>query len=112
MAEIESTSKKQGNPAWKAGVSGNPEGRPKGSRNKFGEQFVTDFLESWEKHGKKVLEKLAKKHPKAYATVAVAVLPKVIEFDDETKDAIRNAGLGIPFAQIKQRAEETDAVKH
>ena len=29
---------------WKPGESGNPAGRPKGSRNKLGEEFITEVL--------------------------------------------------------------------
>lgn len=97
---------------WLPGKSGNESGRPKGARCKFGEDFVIEFAEHWKKHGAKVLNKLAAKNPRAYAQVACAILPKVIEFDDDTKDAIRSAGMGIPFTQIRQKAEETDSTKH
>ena len=98
---------------WKPGQSGNPNGRPKGARCKFGEDFVKDFADHWhtladdvdkKTKGQKLLDRLYDEHPEAYARVACSILPKVIELDDETKDAIQSLSL-IPFNVIRTRAE-------
>ncbi len=71
---------------WKPGQSGNPKGRPKGSRARFGEAFVSDFLADWEKHGAKALEETRKNDPAAYVRAAVAILPKQLEVGGRTED--------------------------
>jgi hypothetical protein len=50
-APADNTAQKQqiGRP-FEPGESGNPTGRPKGSRNKLSEAFLADFLETWQKH--------------------------------------------------------------
>lgn len=108
MAEIDKTNKsKGGNPAWVPGIpSPNPEGRPKGARNKFGEAFVLDFAEDWAKNGKDALEQLRGKSIEGYVRVGCAILPKMIEFDDETKDILAKvAGASIDFKKIREKLE-------
>lgn len=78
---------------WKPGQSGNPAGRPKGSRNKFGEAFIDDFMADWEVHGKAAIATVRKERPQDYLKAAVAILPKqldvsVREFDEMTDDQL------------------------
>jgi hypothetical protein len=61
---------------WKPGQSGNPLGRPVGVRNKFSEEFVTDFMADWQEHGNSVLERVRKEDPSAYLRVAAVLVPK------------------------------------
>jgi Family of unknown function (DUF5681) len=64
------------------GFSGNPLGRPKGSRDKIAQAFLTDLLAVWEAHGRKVLERLAKKDPRTLAMICASLVPKTMEFDE------------------------------
>jgi hypothetical protein len=68
------TARAKGNTAnlkpWKKGQSGNPNGRPKGSRDKINEAFLSDFAEVWEQHGKDAMLKVAQADP------AASLLPK------------------------------------
>lgn len=68
---------------WTKGQSGNPAGRPKGSRNKFAEEFIADYLADWEKHGKAALAKCRKVDVATYVRVAATLLPK--DFNITTK---------------------------
>ncbi|MCR4308110.1 MAG: hypothetical protein NUV80_06135 [Candidatus Berkelbacteria bacterium] len=106
--------KNGGNPDWKPGVSGNPTGRPKGARCRFGEDFVTEFMDHWKTqnesgktNGRACLDQLAAENAEAYARVAVAILPKVIELGDETKDLLAEAlSEHLPFDLIRAKAEK------
>ena len=61
---------------WEPGHSGNPSGRTVGTRNKFSENFLVDFADSWEIYGRAALEATAMEHPADYVRVAAGIIPK------------------------------------
>lgn len=63
-------------PAWAAGQSGNPNGRPKSARSKISEKFLQNFYAVWEQHGLKALEKTAIENPVDFVKVAASLIPK------------------------------------
>lgn len=54
---------------------GNP-GRPKGSRNKLGEAFLSDLVASWEANGPEVIERVILEKPEQYLKVVASLMPK------------------------------------
>jgi hypothetical protein len=70
---------------WVAGRSGNPAGRPQGSRQKISERLLSDLADVWEKHGRSVLARLAVDEPGKLASIAYGLLPKDIFISVEQK---------------------------
>ena len=93
------------------GVSGNPAGRPRGSRNKLGEQFIADLYDHWQKEGIAVLERAAKEKPADYLKVIASILPRDIKVsldtmsDGELTHRIDQltASLGIELVPVKKQ---------
>jgi hypothetical protein len=72
--------------AWKPGQSGNPAGRPKGSRNKFSEQFIGDFYADWLVGGADAIRRTREDRPSDYLKVAVSILPKQVRVEHDLQN--------------------------
>lgn len=70
---------------FKPGQSGNPNGRKKGSRNRFAEAFVSDFLNDWEKHGSETIGRVREEDPSTYVRVGVSIIPKDFNINSQNE---------------------------
>jgi hypothetical protein len=61
---------------FQPGNTGAGGGRPKGSRNKLGEQFISDLQADWEEHGVKALQAMRAEKPSDYVRTVASILPK------------------------------------
>ena len=64
---------------WKPGQSGNPKGRPQGSRNKLSEEFLADVHASWQVWGRPALMTAAITDPVSYVRMVASLMPREIE---------------------------------
>lgn len=83
---------------FKPGQSGNPKGRPKGSRHKLGEDFLCKLQADFEEHGVAVIQTVRTDKPAEYLKVIAGILPKQIdiktdmdEMSDDELAALRSA---------------------
>lgn len=66
-------------PAWQPGQSGNPNGRPKGSRTILAEDFCKAVQEDFAANGKAALEIMRLEKPAEYAKMIAGMLPKELD---------------------------------
>jgi Family of unknown function (DUF5681) len=83
------------------GQSGNPSGKPLGSRNKLKEAFWVDFCDAWKTHGPTALSIVAQEDPSTFVKVAASIMPKETELTmrevfakDLSDDALAAIALG------------------
>ncbi len=69
---------------WVKGQSGNPKGRPLGSRNRLGENLLQVFADDFEKFGAETVVKIRTRDPGTYLKIICNTLPK---------DCLRQNGL-------------------
>ena len=60
---------------WKPGVSGNPAGKPIGTRHAFSQGFIRDFALVWQEEGLQAVRKVARKSPESFVAIAAKVCP-------------------------------------
>ena len=68
-------------PPWEKGKSGNPTGRTVGCRNRLSENFLSDLLTAYDKHGKAAIECVALTQPAEFLRIIVKLLPKKAEIE-------------------------------
>ena len=77
---------------FKKGQVGNPKGRPKGSRNKLGEAFLSACRKDFEEHGEEALIRAREENPLGYVKMIASILPKELKvsnnIDDLTDDEL------------------------
>ena len=59
--------------------SGNPAGRPKGSRNKLSEEFVAEVYADWCEHGALAIQTVRQTRPDVYVKVVASLLPRQVQ---------------------------------
>ena len=68
---------------FKSGESGNPSGRPKGSRNRISEAMLKALADDFDTHGVVVIETVRADRPHDYLKIIASLLPKQMEIDDK-----------------------------
>ncbi|WP_375413077.1 hypothetical protein [uncultured Bradyrhizobium sp.] len=91
---------------------GNP-GRPKGSRNKLGEDFIAALHDDFEKHGIAAIVAVRQDKPEAYIKVIASILPRELKVttendltDEQLIERIRQLDAAIrPFLAFEGEGE-------
>jgi hypothetical protein len=104
---------------WQPGQSGNPAGRPKGSRNKLSEAFLSALSEDFEQNGVAVIETVRAEKPAEYLKIIAAIVPKQLEIREtsledmsdeellESLDAVRSLAASLVGATTPNGGRKT-----
>jgi Family of unknown function (DUF5681) len=61
---------------WQPGQSGNPAGRPRGSRNALTEEVICALLRDFRKHGEKAVARVRRDQPGVWLKVIAMLIPR------------------------------------
>jgi Family of unknown function (DUF5681) len=109
------TERKQQATRFQPGQSGNPAGRPRGSKNKLSEDFWRDMSEAWEQGGVEAIKRVMQEDPAKFLTIVASALPKDINHKHDASDAFLSLwqlisdGKGSEALE-KLRSQETEQV--
>lgn len=73
---------------WKPGQSGNPLGRPHGSRHRLVDAFTSDLQQLWEREGAAALERLAADDPASFVKVVASLVPRDLKLTAELRTVV------------------------
>ena len=71
--------------AFKPGMSGNPNGRPVGSRNAFSNAFMADLADVWREHGRDTVLHCAQKSKEMFFATCARLIPRDVALTIETQ---------------------------
>jgi hypothetical protein len=63
---------------WQPGKSGNPNGRPRGHRDKLTNLFLMNVASLWEEKGSKALEDALRTDPVQFCKMVASLMPKEV----------------------------------
>jgi hypothetical protein len=120
MSNADVTAPKQRGTPFPPGVSGNPAGRPRGSRGKLSEDFLQDLHAAWNAHGIQALERCAMEEPSQFCKLIANLLPRdvnlnltpdldVADFTTKFRNAVQLLGNDPPRLRKPLRTIEHEA---
>ena len=91
---------------FKPGQSGNPKGRPQGSRNKLSEDFLADLHDACKAFGREALMAAAWTEPVSFVRVVASLMPRELEATiTPVTERMSDAQLGLDPAAPDQDAQ-------
>ena len=102
----ENTDSIQSEKPWlfKPGQSGNPKGKPKGSKHKLSESFISALCHDFEEHGETVIQEVRLDKPADYLKIIASIVPKELTVNNVTTEDMSDEDLIERLDQVRSIA--------
>jgi hypothetical protein len=87
MSDANTTAKKPRGKPFVKGQVGNPKGRPKGSRNKLSEDFISELAVKFEEQGPAVIDRVIEESPAKFLQMVADLVPRDFNLTHDAGDA-------------------------
>jgi hypothetical protein len=81
--------------------TGNAKGRPRGSRNKLGEDFIAAMHADFEAHGADTIKRVREERPADYVKVIAGILPKELNVTTNALEELSDDDLAAGIAALQ-----------
>jgi hypothetical protein len=85
---------------FQPGHTGNPNGRPLGSKHKLGESFFQQLFEEWKENGKAALSKMRKVDNTQFVKMVASLQPKDFTMDNGDHEELTSEELENRIAEL------------
>ena len=106
---------------WKPGESGNPNGKPYGTRDRLTTQFIQKLSADFHDHGVAAIEKVRRDDPTAYLRLVASLVPKEVrlsqdnpldQYSDDEVAALLTAAAGLVEDEGQQEDQDPSSTMH
>ncbi len=102
----------KGPTSWKPGQSGNPAGRPRGSRDRLTSAFIDKLADDFAANGEAAIQACRSDDPAAYLRLVVSLAPKEVNVShDNALEQFSDVELAALLAAARKLAASADAAE-
>jgi hypothetical protein len=93
---------------FKPGQSGNPAGRPKGSRNRLCSKAIEELERDFNEHGVTAIIKMRETYPARYLEAVLNLVPKEFDLGDKTQSSFRRVWEALATGKVPEEDGSDD----
>jgi hypothetical protein len=97
---------------FKPGQTGNPRGRPKGSRHKLAEAFLAAMLADFEQQGPAVIAIVRATDPAQYLKIIASLVPRQIDIPPDAFEGVSDSDLDALIEAVRAELAKAQPCHH
>jgi Family of unknown function (DUF5681) len=97
---------------FKAGVSGNPAGRPAGAKNRLQGDFLHALAEDFREHGREAIRIMRIERPAEYVKVVASLMPNELLHSDSDGGPVRFQRIERVIVQVEHQPQRPNVIEH